>query len=156
MTATGRALAKLAGSADRGNRETCFVGGVQQRSISRHDNEIRVADAVGRREVDGVVAPEAVRLRELSGAERELFIDLDEVELVVALAELLDGRSKLAGGQPSEAVSLGESGPAFRVHETSADHAICCVPQLRDTRRAGLGNEQGNDGGRVEVGDHRR
>ena len=44
-------------SADRRSRETFFVGRVQQRSISGYDNEIRVAHSVGRRNMNGVVAP---------------------------------------------------------------------------------------------------
>jgi len=88
-----------------------------------------------------VVAPQAMRLGEITGAASERVVDVDEIEFLVPGIELSHSNPELTGRDPSETVRLGKRSAALGVDKSDAHDAVRSVPQQRGTGGAGLGNE---------------
>ncbi len=97
-----------------------------------------------------------MELGQLLDALRQHVVELDKVEFLVPRPELSDSGPKLPNGQPSETLCLSEGGPALGIREPDAHGTIGPIPERGGTGGACFGHDQRDDGGGVEVRDHRR
>jgi len=99
-----------------------------QAAVPDSDNEVRVGDGEGAGEMDGVRAPECVRLGQLAGALLHGCGELDRARgRPVAVPGPL-GRIEVVAGQVMVAVRSGEGGPHIGIGQAAGECGVAAIP----------------------------
>lgn len=107
-------------------------------------------------EVDGVVATQRVVLCECACTAHDQIVDLHQVQSVVEAVERVDRRGDVGRSQPLEAGPLRERRVSLGLRSAVPSDVMCEVPDPPGTHRSGFLDEQRDERGGAEVGDHRR
>ncbi len=144
------------GSTHRRSRDPFGCRGGEEGAVPCDDHEVGVTNSIGGGEVHGVVATQSIQLGEMPGAPGKHLVELDNVDLLVFGLELSDRGSELPSGQPSETMGLGQSCATLGIDEADTHRPVGFIPESGGPGGPRLGHEQRDDGGGVEVRDHRR
>jgi hypothetical protein len=128
----------------------------EEGSVARGDDEVRVVESSGGREMYRVISAQAVNLGEVAGVLGKCLVQLDEIELLVMVLEPPHRAAELPRREPSVPVCLRESRTGFRIEETNAGDTGRSVPELARGAGSHFHDEQRYERGRVEVDDHLR
>jgi hypothetical protein len=100
----------------------------EKRAVAGDHDDVRIADSVGSREVDRVIAAQLTNLGQFAGTASEDVIDFDKVDLLEQGLELGYGVAQLPSGEAAKPLGLGKSSPCLRGDEPDAHDPIGAVP----------------------------
>ena len=106
-----------------------FGGGCGEKcSIASDQDDVRIADSVGSREVDRVIPAKLTDLSQFAGTASENVIDFDKVDLLEQGLELTYEVAQLPSCEAAKSLGLGERSSCLRVGESDAHDPISAVP----------------------------
>jgi hypothetical protein len=111
-----------------GHRESFGGGRGEKCAVAGDDDDVRIADSVGSREVDRVMPAQLTNLDQFAGAASEDVVDFDKVDLLEQGLELGYGAAPLPSREAAKSLGLGKSSPCLRVDEPDAHDPIGAVP----------------------------
>jgi hypothetical protein len=106
-----------------------FGGGCgEQCSVTSDQDDVRMADSVGSREVDRVIPAKLTDLSQFASPASEDIIDFDKVDLLEHGLEFSHEVAQLPRCEAAKSLGLGESSSCLRVGEPDAHDPISAVP----------------------------
>lgn len=138
------------------DRKREFGRRVEEGTVTRDENELRIAQSLGTGKMHGVVAAERELLGEVAGPSDQALVHVQAVDLRVQGVGILCEPRQLARRDPAHPLRLSECSPSFGIDEPNGDEVIGLVPEPSGSFGARLLEKQWDEGGRIEVCDHRR